>query len=281
MRQRFYKILFAGLIYFVSSAALFAQINWVWEISTVELQAASPPYLDMTVGLRALSTADTGRLGNHNLRGSVSPDFFDFNSPFPPEIISTRINGFLTSLTNGPRPYDWQWNAFAPDSITGYKIQETCQPIFTIRFFIDNTAGHSELSLGELRQTFLIDNISAVSITSDNAGGDISLDTTSSAVITDNYLPKKFHLGRNYPNPFNPRTCLNYEIPLAGFVELSVFNTRGEKITTLVSRRQTAGFYTLFWDGSDINQKPVASGIYLLYLKSGDYCSSRKMLLIR
>lgn len=83
-------------------------------------------------------------------------------------------------------------------------------------------------------------------------------------------------LQQNYPNPFNVQTVIAYQIPLAGKVKLSIFNELGQKITTLVNRRQNAGWYIAHFDGSQF-----ASGIYYYRISSGAFQQIRKMILIK
>ncbi|MCK5078016.1 MAG: T9SS type A sorting domain-containing protein, partial [Calditrichia bacterium] len=63
----------------------------------------------------------------------------------------------------------------------------------------------------------------------------------------------------------------------AGKVELTIFNSLGQKVTTLVSKTQTLGTYTIDWDAS-----AFASGIYYCHLKAGnDFIQTKKMVLMR
>jgi hypothetical protein len=75
-----------------------------------------------------------------------------------------------------------------------------------------------------------------------------------------------FRLGQNYPNPFNNATMINYQLPRTSDVELSVYNLLGQKVATIVSRKQQAGYYQIEWDGSEF-----ASGIYYSQLVADDY----------
>jgi len=94
-------------------------------------------------------------------------------------------------------------------------------------------------------------------------------------------LPKKSVLFKNYPNPFNPVTAINYKLSEQNSVELSVYNLLGQKIKTLVSKQQSAGSYTIKWDGKNTAGKSVAGGVYLYRLHSGDFIQTRKMILLR
>lgn len=88
-------------------------------------------------------------------------------------------------------------------------------------------------------------------------------------------------LQQNYPNPFNPVTDIAYRIPEADRVELAVYNLLGERVKTLVNRRQAAGEYRVPWNGTDDYGRAVASGVYLYRLTAGKFVLSRKMLLLR
>jgi hypothetical protein len=95
-------------------------------------------------------------------------------------------------------------------------------------------------------------------------------------------LPVAFALNQNYPNPFNPSTQISFDIPEASeLVSLSVYNILGQNINTLVSGSMNAGRYTQEWDATDELGSPVASGIYFYELRSSNFVSRKKMLLIR
>ncbi len=105
---------------------------------------------------------------------------------------------------------------------------------------------------------------------------------TSVEEINQGYeVPSSYCLYANYPNPFNPETRIEFELPKASHVELSIYNVLGQKITTIADDEYPAGRYRATWDGTDSNGNRVASGIYLYQLKVGDFVESRKMLLIK
>lgn len=89
-------------------------------------------------------------------------------------------------------------------------------------------------------------------------------------------VPEKYELSQNYPNPFNPSTTINYEIPFDGNVSLKVFDMNGKEVANLVSEYKTAGYYTL-----DFNAGKLSSAVYFYTLNSGDFVSTKKMLLIK
>lgn len=94
-------------------------------------------------------------------------------------------------------------------------------------------------------------------------------------------VPDKFALEQNYPNPFNPSTVINYFLPTQSKVIIVVYNVLGQQIKTLVDDLQTAGEYSVYWNGTDENENRVTSGIYLYKIITDNYSSSRKMILLK
>ena len=111
--------------------------------------------------------------------------------------------------------------------------------------------------------------------------GNTKLHEPVSATPMKKAAPKEFRLYPNYPNPFNPFTTISYDLPDDGLVELTVYNMRGEKITTLMQGNQEAGSYRLNWDGTSQSGEMVSSGIYFLRIASGSYSKTSKMVFIR
>ncbi|MEZ4765761.1 MAG: FlgD immunoglobulin-like domain containing protein [Calditrichia bacterium] len=96
-----------------------------------------------------------------------------------------------------------------------------------------------------------------------------------------NPVADDFELAQNYPNPFNPTTTIEYRLATAGNISLKIFNIAGQEVRTLVNAAQTAGRYSVNWDGRDNRGMPVASGVYFYRLETQAAVQSRKMLLIR
>jgi hypothetical protein len=89
-------------------------------------------------------------------------------------------------------------------------------------------------------------------------------------------IPDKFNLSQNYPNPFNPSTTIQYSLPELGKVKLTIFNTLGEEIKTLVNEEKSAGNYEV-----EFNSENIPSGIYFYQLKAGDFIQTKKMILLK
>ncbi len=103
----------------------------------------------------------------------------------------------------------------------------------------------------------------------------------ATAVEEKSELPRQFALAQNFPNPFNPETVIQYQLPKASAVKLEIYNISGARVRTLVDDRQLAGYYTLSWNGRDDYGIPVASGIYFCNLRTQEFAQQRKLVLIR
>lgn len=97
----------------------------------------------------------------------------------------------------------------------------------------------------------------------------------------ENQIAVEFALQQNYPNPFNSDTEIKYQLPQSCKVTIEIYNSLGQKIRTMVSKAQPAGFYSVVWDGRNEHGIPVASGIYLYLIRANQYHEVKKMLLLR
>jgi hypothetical protein len=92
----------------------------------------------------------------------------------------------------------------------------------------------------------------------------------------DDPAPVAYELIQNYPNPFNPFTTIRYALPEPSYVILSVFNTLGERVVTLVDNERAAGFHDEIFDASGLS-----SGVYLYRMQAGLYVETKKMVIVR
>lgn len=111
-------------------------------------------------------------------------------------------------------------------------------------------------------------------------------DALAALGVSSTELPAAAHrLGPAYPNPFNPRTSIPFELAGAGdevAVRLEILDVRGRLMRTLLSGRRTAGrSYVVDWDGSDDGGRRLPSGVYLARLTADGVASSRPVTLIK
>lgn len=89
-------------------------------------------------------------------------------------------------------------------------------------------------------------------------------------------IPGQFELSQNYPNPFNPVTSINYTVPEKGFVNLSVYNTLGEKVAELVNEVKEAGSERI-----EFNASQLTSGTYIYRIAVNGKAISKKLTLLK
>ena len=89
-------------------------------------------------------------------------------------------------------------------------------------------------------------------------------------------LPDGYALEQNIPNPFNPSTTINYSVPADGQVKLTVYNSVGQEMATLVNDARAAGTYAVSLDAAD-----YSTGIYFYRLEADGQTLMRKMTLLK
>jgi hypothetical protein len=81
---------------------------------------------------------------------------------------------------------------------------------------------------------------------------------------------------RNFPNPFNGNTMIEYQLPVEGKVKLNVFDLSGHEITTLVNEYKPAGIHKINFK---VNKLPA--GTYFYRIQAGKYTETKKLIILR
>ncbi len=89
-------------------------------------------------------------------------------------------------------------------------------------------------------------------------------------------VPSAFRLEQNYPNPFNPSTKINFSLPKLGVVKLTIYDSKGSEVETLVNESKQAGNYTV-----SFNASMLSSGMYFYKMTANGYSEVKKMMLIK
>ena len=145
----------------------------------------------------------------------------------------------------------------------------------TVKFYVAPRFDNLEESDEVIRLVGTIDGLEGdeVAITISDPGA-------AKAVIQT--LPTAFALADNFPNPFNPTTTIQYELPQAADVELTVYNVVGQPVRTLVAEHQSAGRYAVEWDATNDSGHSLSSGLYFYRLQAGgEFLKVKKMLLLK
>lgn len=94
-------------------------------------------------------------------------------------------------------------------------------------------------------------------------------------ISTTAEIPNDYSIS-NYPNPFNPTTTINYQLPQDGFVTIKVYDMLGKEVAVLVNESKSAGYHRVNFDASKLT-----SGVYIYTINAGQYTQSKKMLLMK
>jgi hypothetical protein len=122
-------------------------------------------------------------------------------------------------------------------------------------------------------------------VTRDYDGNHRSISSPPGAFITSSltaikedkkYLVSNYTLEQNYPNPFNPVTTIRFSILGAGFTTLKISDVIGREVATLVSEVYGPGIYAIRWEASR-----VPSGVYFYRLQGGNFCQTKKLVLLK
>ena len=147
-----------------------------------------------------------------------------------------------------------------------------------VRIIDDSINDNGETVKVKISNARLCDDPSqTLSITRAEATGTIRNTEAGKSVVA----LQTFALHANYPNPFNAETQMTYALPVAGAVELAIYNVRGQRVRTLVQGVQAAGRYQIVWDGRNDTGAGLASGVYLSRLTSTQGVRVRRLLLIK
>ncbi len=96
------------------------------------------------------------------------------------------------------------------------------------------------------------------------------------SVDKEGNLITEYKLNQNYPNPFNPSTIISYDLPRESNVNLTVYDSAGRLVQTLVSKKQGAGSYQV-----QFNAQNLSTGVYYYRLNTGSTVINKKMMLVR
>jgi len=138
-------------------------------------------------------------------------------------------------------------------------------------------AGEYSLTIQYLTHALITHGV--INVDDDNVTlGDIDITALSEV---DNVTPSVTGLRENYPNPFNPTTTIAFDMARSGYVDIDIYNIRGQKVRSLVSGEYGAGTYSVVWNGDDATGRAVGSGMYFYRMTTAGYSKVNKMVLLK
>lgn len=103
----------------------------------------------------------------------------------------------------------------------------------------------------------------------------------SSLAVEETEEPISFLTASSYPNPFNPKVTIQFELPSAGPVKITIYNITGQRVKTLADHGFPAGVSRIEWDSLTDSGAEASSGVYFYRIVSGRHTRAGKMLLLR
>ena len=96
-------------------------------------------------------------------------------------------------------------------------------------------------------------------------------------ILSRNQIPTVYNLYQNFPNPFNPSTKINFDLPKDSKVTLVIYDLLGRVVKRLLnSEFKQAGRYSI-----DFNASNLASGVYFYRIEASEYEMTKKMVLVK
>lgn len=179
--------------------------------------------------------------------------------------------------------------------VTGYSLDpNTSEDYATLKYNTDGDLVWTEkyngpANEGDIANTLAVDASNNVYVSGFSYEGATAIDFitvkySQTVGINSGYneLASGFDLQQNYPNPFNPVTSIGFDLPVSSYVTLEVFNTVGEKVSTLLNEKESAGHHTVEFGSAEI-----PSGLYFYRMTATNSSTgwsvskSRKMLLVK
>lgn len=106
-------------------------------------------------------------------------------------------------------------------------------------------------------------------------------DTGTLDVEDEVAVPLAFSLEHNYPNPFNPSTAIQFALPKSSHVKMTVYNSAGQLVRTLIDKDMSAAHHTVRWDGTNDGGQSVSSGVYFYRIEADSYDNTKRMMLLK
>ena len=189
-------------------------------------------------------------------------------------------------------PFTWH-SSIDVDSEVHYNLGVTINhpnELYSKNYFdiFDTTLGISPYDyailmtdLGLLQSTFnYFIEVSDGEFTVVSDSGEFVLNNFSLNVKNSN-IPEKFFLYQNFPNPFNPITTIDYDLPKNTMVDINVYDMKGRFVKNILKNFQTSGHKSIQWNATNHQNESVSGGMYLYIIQAGDFRQTKKMVFLK
>jgi hypothetical protein len=215
--------------------------------------------------LRIFDTSDPGnpfQIGAYATDGTLNNPSGDHGAH---NVIVRGSRAYLSWYREGIRVVDISQPA-NPREIAAFVPPPGTSPGFFWGVYV-----HKDLILGS-------DEEGGLFILKQEATGELNKKATENS---DSDVPVTYSLEANHPNPFNPETTIEFQLPEATQVTLKIYNAIGQEVRTLVNSVYQQGSHQVIWDGKNADGIQVPSGLYLYQLQAGSFVQTKKMILMK
>ena len=193
--------------------------------------------------------------GDHVYPQAVTPDgrlWMAYDSEYPSTDAGLLWwDGTNIGLFPGPPNGEWQWGGLPHAGILDLEVKAT--------------PGGYELWMSCISRGLAV----------------LAVDVQVPTPIGQDEVPSNFALQKNFPNPFNPRTTIQFTLDRDQEIDRSLFDARGHLVRKLFHGSTSAGDHAVTWDGCDQNGRDCSAGVYLARLHGEKNATTTKLTLVR
>ncbi|MFZ1323430.1 MAG: choice-of-anchor B family protein [Ignavibacteria bacterium] len=271
-------------------------LSWQWTVTGPENKTSTLQYPEFTFNLAGdynVKLKVTNSLGSDSVE--VTNSFHV--APFP--LTSFQVTSPLGNPTFITSPEDtskvlFNWKKASIDPKTTYKLNFRKIENGSEKFFLSGNNGLDTFAL--LTKSFLDSMAQSFGLTGDSLMVRFkamaynitdSLISSNQSIIKlkrnsvgihniSQVIPGEYKLYNNYPNPFNPSTNIEFDLPVSEAVSLELYDITGKKVFDMLNENLSPGKYKYTLNGSNLN-----SGVYFIKFSAGSFTSVRKILLVK
>jgi len=217
--------------------------------------------------------------------GQISLDFMGGTNPTLPVTFSS-----FTAITNTNNSITLNWETQTESNLLGYNVYRSTSSLQSDGIKINpvNIPAQNQ-SVGNCYQftdeQTGIDQIWHYWIQTVELNGEIDWHgPVTGRTAGEEVIPAQVcnnGLGTIYPNPFNPITNIDFMLEKDSKCAIKIYNIKGKLVKQLVNNVYKAGKHNVVWDGGDIDEKPCGTGVYFIIMKTGDYQSIKKVMILK
>ncbi len=290
MKNRYAKLIFVFLIF--STLSLFAQTNPIPNPDFENWNGGEPEgWLTGNVpGFMTVTQSGDAQSGAASVRGEV----IDLGGlPFGPTLTSGSLQDitFPVSTRHARLTGYYQFSPQGGDSlavavdvtnnglIIGIGVERFGAASSWTPFSIDlNYTGTQQPNAGSIIISIVDPASNMVNVGSFFLVDNLQFEGTAVGIESESFEPviSEFNLSQNYPNPFNPSTTIEFAVPTTEHVQLSIYNSLGQLVESLIDERRAAGRYSVVW-----NAESLPGGLYFYQLQAGEFSATKKLMLVK